>query len=206
MCGQCCAFLALRSPTNLSHFLSLSLSLSLILPFSLALSHRYYMERKIFQHLLELKSLQIRSNKLNESVLVKRAVDDYHKSCVLLNGETGTRLRRYTFTEYTFKNFELFLYETLKGLQKPGNNNFQNINEVYEEVCKKYSILIWCTQFQSIFSLSLFLQAERRLSPDYNAYEKALQCTTKTHRCLHAAHAYTGIPCAAYSKLRASKE
>ncbi|XP_034488531.1 ankycorbin [Drosophila innubila] len=134
---------------------------------------RYYMERKIFQHLLELKSLQIRSNKLNESVLVKRAVDDYHKSCVLLGGETGTRLRRYNFSEYTFKNFELFLYETLKGLQKPGTNNFQNINEVYEE-------------------------AERRLSPDYNAYEKALQCTTKTHRCLHAAHAYTGIPCAAY--------
>ncbi|EDW68267.2 LOW QUALITY PROTEIN: uncharacterized protein Dvir_GJ24619 [Drosophila virilis] len=134
---------------------------------------RYYMERKIFQHLLELKSLQIRSNKLNEAVLVKRAVDDYHKSCVLLGGETGTRLRRYNFSEYTFKNFELFLYETLKGLQKPGTNNFQNINEVYEE-------------------------AERRLSPDYNAYEKALQCTTKTHRCLHAAHAYTGIPCAAY--------
>ncbi|TDG41795.1 hypothetical protein AWZ03_011782 [Drosophila navojoa] len=134
---------------------------------------RYYMERKIFQHLLELKSLQIRSNKLNEAVLVKRAVDDYHKSCVLLGGETGTRLRRYNFSEYTFKNFELFLYETLKGLQKPGTNNFQNINEVYEE-------------------------AERRLSPDYNAYEKALHCTTKTHRCLHAAHAYTGIPCAAY--------
>ncbi|EDW14986.2 protein phosphatase 1 regulatory subunit 12A [Drosophila mojavensis] len=134
---------------------------------------RYYMERKIFQHLLELKSLQIRSNKLNEVVLVKRAVDDYHKSCVLLGGETGTRLRRYNFSEYTFKNFELFLYETLKGLQKPGTNNFQNINEVYEE-------------------------AERRLSPDYNAYEKALHCTTKTHRCLHAAHAYTGIPCAAY--------
>ncbi|XP_017041878.1 uncharacterized protein LOC108088543 [Drosophila ficusphila] len=134
---------------------------------------RYYMERKIFQHLLELKSLQIRSSKLNEAVLVKRAVDDYHKSCVLLGGETGTRLRRYNFSEYTFKNFELFLYETLKGLQRPGTNNFQNINEVYEE-------------------------AERRLSPDYNAYEKALQCTTKTHRCLHAAHAYTGIPCAAY--------
>uniref|UniRef100_A0A6P4FCE5 Inversin n=1 Tax=Drosophila rhopaloa TaxID=1041015 RepID=A0A6P4FCE5_DRORH len=134
---------------------------------------RYYMERKIFQHLLELKSLQIRSSKLNEAVLVKRAVDDYHKSCVLLGGETGTRLRRYNFSEFTFKNFELFLYETLKGLQRPGTNNFQNINEVYEE-------------------------AERRLSPDYNAYEKALQCTTKTHRCLHAAHAYTGIPCAAY--------
>lgn len=39
------------------------------------------------------------------------------------------------------------------------------------------------------------------MSPDYKQYEKALQCTSKTHRCLHAAHAYTGIPCAAYSEL-----
>jgi len=52
----------------------------------------------------------------------------------------------------------------------------------------------------NLLILQYQLQAERRLSPDYNAYEKALQCTTKTHRCLHAAHAYTGIPCAAYSK------
>ncbi|XP_037913121.1 ankycorbin isoform X2 [Hermetia illucens] len=134
---------------------------------------RYYMERKIFQHLLELKSLQIRSSKLNEAVLVKRAVDDYHKSCMALGVETGGSLRRYPYTDYTFKNFEMFLYETLKSLQKSGSNNFQNIEEVYQE-------------------------AERRLSPDYNTYEKALQCTTKTHRCFHAAHAYTGIPCAAY--------
>ena len=26
------------------------------------------------------------------------------------------------------------------------------------------------------------------------------QCTHVTHRCHHAAHAYTGVPCAAYSK------
>lgn len=128
-------------PHNLISLPPLTVCLSRSLSFSISLSlYRYYMERKIFQHLLELKSLQIRSNKLNESVLVKRAVDDYHKSCVLLGGETGTRLRRYTFTEYTFKNFELFLYETLKGLQKPGNNNFQNINEVYEEVGAKRTI------------------------------------------------------------------
>lgn len=35
-------------------------------------------------------------------------------------------------------------------------------------------------------------QAERRLSPDYVRCKKALYCTSKTHRCLHAAHAYTG--------------
>ncbi|XP_059610824.1 inversin-B [Phlebotomus argentipes] len=134
---------------------------------------RYYMERKIFQHLLELKSLQIRSSKVNEAILVKRAVDDYHKSVDALGYETGATLKRYPHKEYTFKNFEVFLYETLKSIQKTGTYNFQNISEVYRE-------------------------AERRLSPDYNQYEKALQCTTKTHRCLHAAHAYTGIPCAAY--------
>ncbi|KAG4080011.1 hypothetical protein HA402_006323 [Bradysia odoriphaga] len=142
---------------------------------------RYYMERKIFQHLLELKSLQIRSSKINESVLVKRAVDDYHKSTLALGLETGGSLRRYPYKDYTFKNFEIFLYETLKSLQKTGTYNFQNISDVYKE-------------------------AERRLSPDYSRYEKALQCTSKTHRCLHSAqaylsrpaHAYTGIPCAAY--------
>ncbi|XP_058455880.1 ankycorbin-like isoform X2 [Malaya genurostris] len=134
---------------------------------------RYYMERKIFQHLLELKSLQIRSTKVNESALVKRAVDDYHKSTIELGYETGSTLRRYPYSEYSFKNFELFLYDTLKSLQKRETYNFQNISEVYDE-------------------------AERRLSPDVSRYERALNCTTKTHRCLHATHAYTGIPCAAY--------
>lgn len=92
------------------------------------------MEHKIFQHLLELKSLQIRSSKANESLLVKRAVDDYHKSTVELGSETGGTLRRYPYKEYTFKNFEIFLYEVLKSLQKNGSNNFQNISDVYLEV------------------------------------------------------------------------
>lgn len=95
---------------------------------------RYYMEHKIFQHLLELKSLQIRSTKVNESLLVKRAVDDYHKSTMELGLETGGTLKRYPYKEYTFKNFEIFLYEVLKSLQKNGSNNFQNISDVYLEV------------------------------------------------------------------------
>lgn len=97
------------------------------------------MEHKIFQHLLELKSLQIRSCKANESLLVKRAVDDYHKSTMELGGEIGGTLRRYPYKEYTFKNFEIFLYEVLKSLQKSGSNNFQNISDVYLEV--KWSAL-----------------------------------------------------------------
>lgn len=126
----------------------------------------YYMERKIFQHLLELKSLQIRSCKSNEAVLVsdfsitftrthenkflsyfdcvssqvKRAVDDYHKSVNDLGFEVGGTLNKYQLREYTFKNFELFLYDTLKSLQKPGTFNFQNISEVYREVGYTYVV------------------------------------------------------------------
>lgn len=92
------------------------------------------MEHKIFQHLLELKSLQIRSNKVNEPLLVKRAVDDYHKSTMEMGSEIGGTMRRYPYKEYTFKNFEIFLYEVLKSLQKSGTNNFQNISDVYLEV------------------------------------------------------------------------
>lgn len=65
---------------------------------------------------------------------VKRAVDDYHKSVNDLGFEVGGTLNKYQLREYTFKNFELFLYETLKSLQKPGTFNFQNISEVYREV------------------------------------------------------------------------
>lgn len=34
-----------------------------------------------------------------------------------------------------------------------------------------------------------------------NVPDNPLFCTHGTHRCIHATHAYTGIPCAAYSKL-----
>lgn len=108
------------------------------------------MERKIFQHLLELKSLQIRSSKSNEAVLVKRAVDDYHKSVNDLGFEVGGTLNKYQLREYTFKNFELFLYETLKSLQKPGTFNFQNISEVYREVN--------CTQQQNIYNIPFMIK------------------------------------------------
>lgn len=104
------------------------------------------MERKIFQHLLELKSLQIRSSKINESVLVKRAVDDYHKSTLALGLETGGSLRRYPYKDYTFKNFEIFLYESLKSLQKTGTYNFQNISDVYKEV-RALNMILMCALF-----------------------------------------------------------
>lgn len=155
---------------------------------------------------------------------MKRAVDDYHKSVNDLGFEVGGTLNKYQLREYTFKNFELFLYETLKSLQKPGTFNFQNISEVYREVFSFF--FCYCCVNEILFTqnskalhrrvskrlesqtiqiefqfILIHPQAERRLSPDFSRCEKALYCTTKTHRCLHAAHAYTGIPCAAYSKL-----
>lgn len=38
-----------------------------------------------------------------------------------------------------------------------------------------------------------------------NVPDNPLFCTHGTHRCIHATHAYTGIPCAAYSQYPISK-
>lgn len=74
----------------------------------------------------------------------------------------------------------------------------QNSKALHRRVSKRLESQTIQIEFQFIL---IHPQAERRLSPDFSRCEKALYCTTKTHRCLHAAHAYTGIPCAAYSKL-----
>ncbi|KAK5648482.1 hypothetical protein RI129_003374 [Pyrocoelia pectoralis] len=115
---------------------------------------RYHLERKIFQHLLDLKRLQIRSGQHNESVLVKRAVDAYHRSCAATVGAG-----RYLSQDYTFKDFESFLYNSLRKIQKNGSEHLNGLPE---------------------------------------APRNPLHCTQSTHRCDHATHAYTGVPCAAY--------
>ena len=75
---------------------------------------RYHLERKIFQELLELKRLQIRSGKANEQVLVKRMADAYKKAGLSIN------YREYDGS-YTFRNFEKYLY-----------GNFQNVHLKFE--------------------------------------------------------------------------
>ncbi|XP_056640906.1 serine/threonine-protein phosphatase 6 regulatory ankyrin repeat subunit B [Diorhabda sublineata] len=112
---------------------------------------RYHLERKIFQQLLELKRHQIRAGQHNEAVLVKRAIEAYHKSCASTVG-----VGRYTTEDYTFKSFEKFLYEALRKLQKNGAEYMRGLPA------------------------------------------NPLLCTKSTNRCMHAAHAYTGVPCAAY--------
>ncbi|XP_011503622.1 PREDICTED: inversin [Ceratosolen solmsi marchali] len=76
---------------------------------------RYHLERKIFFQLMELKRLQIRHGRTNEHVLVKRQVDAFHKA-----GMNGPLLgvTRYDHQPFTFRNFEIFLYEQLRKLQK----------------------------------------------------------------------------------------
>lgn len=112
------------------------------------------MERKIFQHLLELKRMQIRSGQHNEATLVKRAIDAYHGSCASTVGAG-----RYNSRDLSFKAFEKFLYESLRKLQKNDADYLKGLPE---------------------------------------APNNPLLCTRSTHRCMHATHAYTGVPCAAY--------
>ncbi|CAG5106748.1 Protein of unknown function, partial [Cotesia congregata] len=75
---------------------------------------RYHLERKIFFQLMELKRLQIRHGRANEQVLVKRQVEMFHKA-----GMSGPALGVAKYDQaYTFKDFETFLYEQLRRLQR----------------------------------------------------------------------------------------
>lgn len=114
------------------------------------------MERKIFQHLLDLKRLQIRSGQSNEAVLVKRAIETYNSSMAATVGGG-----RYSKKDFTYRGFEQFLYHSLRMLQKGASDSVKGLPE---------------------------------------GSDHPLLCTQSTHRCMHATHAYTGIPCAAYSK------
>nr|CAH7738336.1 unnamed protein product [Callosobruchus chinensis] len=116
----------------------------------------YHLERKIFYQLLELKRHQIRAGQHNESVLVKRAIDSYNQSCASTVG-----VGKYIPEDYSFKNFEKFLYEALRKLQKNGTEYMKGL-------------------------------------PFGQQNANPLLCTRSTNRCMHATHAYTGVPCAAY--------
>ncbi|XP_045453323.1 ankycorbin [Melitaea cinxia] len=132
---------------------------------------RYYCERKIFQHLLELKRLQIRTSKANEAVLVKRAIDEFNKSSL-----SNVGLGPYNSTDYSFSSFEKFLYDSLRKLQKSGKRHLDKLPERPID----------------------FDYGESELYKLSGVPDNPCLCTSKTHRCFHAVHAYTGIPCAAY--------
>ncbi|XP_050438356.1 uncharacterized protein LOC126844301 isoform X2 [Adelges cooleyi] len=147
-------------------------------------SRKYHLERLIFYQLSELKRLQIRAGKSDERVLVKRLVEEY--------GRTGTfiGLQRYEGM-YSFKRFEKYLYDQLSSLQK--QLPFAEARTAIPRV-------------QSIDEIEKITDALRRIDSGKTVLENpddCLSCVRSTHRCTHATHAYTGIPCAAYiPKLR----
>lgn len=135
---------------------------------------RYFLERKIFQNLMDLKRIQIRSSKAHEAVLVKRAIDEYHKSSLAYVGAG-----RYISNDFTYKSFEKFLYDSLRKLQRSSAKHLMNLPE------------------------RAFPDFEGKMNDVYKMDglpDNPFLCTSKTHRCFHAVHAYTGIPCSAYSK------
>ncbi|XP_065562511.1 uncharacterized protein LOC136028610 [Artemia franciscana] len=95
------------------------------LPVSVTLANqialrRYHTERRIFQQLLDLKQMQMRSHRANEAVLVKRLLDGFNK----VMPEFG--LRRYN-GQYLFKPLEKFLFDQLRLLQtKQGHQILEN--------------------------------------------------------------------------------
>ncbi|VVC94844.1 unnamed protein product [Leptidea sinapis] len=109
--------------------------------------------------------------KANEAVLVKRAIDEYNKSSLAQVG-----LGAYSSIDYSFSSFEKFLYESLRKLQKSGKRHLSNLPEKPID----------------------FDYGESELYKMSSIPDNPCLCTSKTHRCFHAVHAYTGIPCSAY--------
>lgn len=106
-------------------------------------------------------------------MLVKRAIDEYNKSSLASVG-----LGPYNSPDYSFSCFEKFLYDSLRKLQKSGKRHLDNLPEKPLD----------------------FDYGESELYKMSAIPDNPCLCTSKTHRCFHAVHAYTGIPCAAYSK------
>ncbi|KAK3883886.1 hypothetical protein Pcinc_011812 [Petrolisthes cinctipes] len=145
---------------------------------------KYALERRLFQQLLDLKRQQIRNTRANEHVLIKRMVDAYQKEGVLLG------LRGYA-GPFSFNSYEKYLYDQLRILQTTQGvkiPSFRPTDDV-EKLSKAIR------------------RAELREVPDpFMSTRDAHTCNHTTHRCHHAAHAYTGVPCAAYIGYRRRKQ
>ena len=71
------------------------------------ISNRYQLEKKIFQQLLDLKQMQIRSGQVNEQVFAKRLIESFRKDSVTVG------LRPYDGA-YSFLELETYLYSKLR--------------------------------------------------------------------------------------------
>ncbi|XP_066906651.1 uncharacterized protein [Halyomorpha halys] len=138
---------------------------------------KYHLERRIFHQLLELKRLQIRAGRASEGVLVKRLVDDYRRAGLMLG------LQQYNGV-YTFRAFEKYLYDQLRLLQSSERRIIPRLKS--SDDLEKLTAALRKTRVGQDILTTI---------PSNPAL-----CTYQTHRCHHATHAYTGIPCAAYIK------
>ncbi|CAG0879444.1 unnamed protein product [Darwinula stevensoni] len=179
---------------------------------------RFELERKIFSELLELKRLQIRSGKANESLVVKRMVDRYKQEGLLgLKGYDGP---------YTFRSFERFLYALYP---EPSRDPFPRAllasslpltaltRRVAARMVSAFDQLKFVQNPQFLKSMPPKSKIPQRVKGEGDGEGNrsdvrdldervavttnptmATNCTHRTHSCHHTAHAYTGIPCAAY--------
>ncbi|XP_021945182.2 ankycorbin isoform X3 [Folsomia candida] len=141
---------------------------------------KYNLERMIFHELLELKRVQMRAGKANEQLLVKRLAENYKRAGFSVNFRDFEG-------PFTFRNFEKYLYDQLRLLQ--------NNRKVLPRFAPSDDVARLSTALKKMNSAKLpYLDdAERSESVCDN-----IQCSHTTHRCHHAAHAYTGVPCVAY--------
>ncbi|XP_064484088.1 uncharacterized protein LOC135396822 [Ornithodoros turicata] len=114
---------------------------------------KYQLERQLFSELQELKRHQIRSGRSHEQVLVKRLVDKYRDSVL------GPGMKDFQ-GQYTFKNYETYLYGQLRELSSSNEGKVPHKNEKKDVVQTK------------------------------GTSEGPLECVNKTYKCHHAAQAY----------------
>ncbi|XP_071548370.1 uncharacterized protein [Panulirus ornatus] len=137
---------------------------------------KYALERRLFQQLLELKRMQIRNTRANEHVLIKRMVDSFHKEGNLLG------IRGYG-GPYSFSSYEKYLYDQLRFLQSSQGVKIPAFRP--SDDVEKLSRAIRRAEI-------------KELPEPLMTHRDPSVCNHTTHRCHHAAHAYTGVPCAAY--------
>ncbi|XP_066967723.1 uncharacterized protein [Macrobrachium rosenbergii] len=158
-----------KKPTNASTEMSITQAMQTTM-------RKYALERRLFQQLLDLKRLQIRNTRANEHVLIKRMVDTNLKegNSLGLRGYSGP---------FNFQSYEKYLYDQLRFLQSSQGTKIPTFRP--SDDVEKLSRAIRRAEI---------LELPDPLMTPRDPYE----CNHTTHRCHHAAHAYTGIPCAAY--------
>ncbi|KAF2367865.1 Ankyrin repeat-containing domain [Trinorchestia longiramus] len=152
---------------------------------------KYTLERRLFQQLLELKRQQIRNRKVNESGLIKRMSDANNRDSTMLG------LRGYA-GPMNFQSYEKHLYDQLKFLQSSQIETAPQFKPM-DDIDKLNRALHRTEISESKQDAGSNSTAEDDVPSDPR------QCNRRTHRCHHAAHAYTGIPCAAFLAPRGKK-